>query len=99
MWGLRARRLFDGRGFVPGGALVLVEADRIVGVEAGDAPPPDGCPVEEVAGTLLPGLVDTHVHLCADGVNGALDRLAVLPDTELAVGHRGVPARPSWPRA
>jgi imidazolonepropionase-like amidohydrolase len=26
-------------------------------------------------GTMLPGLVDAHVHLCADGTDGTLDRI------------------------
>jgi Amidohydrolase family len=26
-------------------------------------------------GTVLPGLVDAHVHLCADGTDGTLDRI------------------------
>ena len=36
-------------------------------------------------GTLLPGLVDAHVHLCGDGREGALDRLESYDDAELSV--------------
>src|SRR5690606_30736050 len=32
----------------------------------------------------LPGLIDMHVHLCADGMDGALDRLEHLGEDELA---------------
>ena len=32
--------------------------------------------MREVAGTLLPGLFDAHVHLVADGSLGGLERAA-----------------------
>ena len=66
-WGIRADRAFDGRHFVPGGVTVVVEADRILGVEPGTHALPDDVRVTEVDGTLLPGLVDCHVHLVAAG--------------------------------
>jgi imidazolonepropionase-like amidohydrolase len=45
-------------------------------VEPGSAPAPEGCQVLEVpGGTVLPGLVDAHVHLCAEGTDGTLDRI------------------------
>ncbi len=76
MFGVRAGRAFDGERVVPGGALVLFNGSRIVGVEPGGAPTPDGCEVLEApGGTVLPGLVDAHVHLCADGTDGSLDRI------------------------
>jgi len=51
---IRAGRAFDGERVVPGAA-----------------PAPDGCQVLDLpGGTVLPGLVDAHVHLCADGTNG-----------------------------
>jgi imidazolonepropionase-like amidohydrolase len=76
MLGIRAGAAFDGERAVPGGALVLLDGGHIAGVEPGAAPAPDGCEVLEVlAGTVLPGLVDAHVHLCADGTDGSLDRI------------------------
>ncbi|MGY1739684.1 MULTISPECIES: amidohydrolase family protein [unclassified Blastococcus] len=74
MRGYRADHAFDGDRVLPGGALVLVDGERIVGVEPASAPAPAGVEVHHLPGTtLLPGLVDTHVHLCADGGPQALD--------------------------
>jgi hypothetical protein len=76
MFGIRAGAAFDGEQAIPGGALVLLDGVRIAGVEPGTAPAPDGREVLEVpGGTVLPGLVDAHVHLCADGTDGSLDRI------------------------
>ncbi|MCW2829540.1 MAG: amidohydrolase, partial [Aeromicrobium sp.] len=84
MHGYRADQAFDGEREMPGGALVLVEDGRIVGVEPAAAPIPDGCEITYEPGTtLLPGLIDTHVHLCADGGLGALDRVPELSPDEL----------------
>ena len=84
MRGYRAEQAFDGVRALPGGALVLVEDDRIVGVEPASAAPPDGCEVIELPGaTVLPGLIDTHVHLCADGGLRALDQVPELSAEEL----------------
>lgn len=66
-WAVRAARAFDGRQFLPDGATVLVDGDRIVGVEPAAFGLPDDVPVTELGGTLLPGLVDCHVHLVASG--------------------------------
>ncbi|CAN5300480.1 hypothetical protein BH24ACT9_BH24ACT9_03250 [soil metagenome] len=68
MRGYRADIVFDGERVIPGGALVLVEGSQILAVEAGSAAAPDGCEVIYLPGTtLLPGLIDTHVHVCGDG--------------------------------
>lgn len=66
-WAVRAGRAFDGERFLPDGATVLVEGERVVGVEAAAYALPPEVPVTEAAGTLLPGLVDCHVHLVAYG--------------------------------
>jgi imidazolonepropionase-like amidohydrolase len=66
-WAVRADRAFDGSRFLPGGATVVVEGDRIVGVERAAFALPEDVPGTELAGTLLPGLVDCHVHLVSSG--------------------------------
>jgi imidazolonepropionase-like amidohydrolase len=84
MLAVRAERAFDGDCAIPGGALVLVDGGQIVGVEPGSAAHPQGWPVVEVPGaTLLPGLIDAHVHLCGDSRDGALERLPGHSDAEL----------------
>lgn len=73
---VRVERVFTGWRLVDGGALVFVEDGRIAGVESGGEVPA-GWTVREYPGaTLLPGLIDAHVHLCADSGPRALERLA-----------------------
>jgi imidazolonepropionase-like amidohydrolase len=80
MYAIRAAHAFDGTRFLAGGATVLLDADRIVGVEAGRADLPDGVELTEYAGTVLPGLIDCHTHLVADATVGGLERAGVMPD-------------------
>lgn len=85
----RAPRAFDGDKFLPGGATVLVEGDRIVGVESADFAVPSDCPVTSYDGTLMPGLIDAHVHLVSDGSLGALERVGELDEDAIdaAIGR------------
>lgn len=84
MRGYRADTAFDGERRLAGGVLVLVEDSSIVGIEPGSAVAPAGCEVTHFPGTtLLPGLIDTHVHLCGDSSPRALDRLPGLSPSEL----------------
>ncbi|WP_328383347.1 amidohydrolase family protein [Micromonospora zamorensis] len=81
---IRVARMFDGERLVDGGVLILLDGGRIVDVQRGRAEAPEGWPVrEEPNGTVLPGLVDAHVHLCADAGPDALGRLAERPETDL----------------
>jgi imidazolonepropionase-like amidohydrolase len=64
---LRAAWLFDGTGsaLIPD-PLVVIDGGTIVAVDSGAAAP-DGADVVDLGGAaLLPGLVDTHVHLAFD---------------------------------
>jgi imidazolonepropionase-like amidohydrolase len=70
---VRAAHAFDGRTFIAGGAQVHVEGDRIIAIRPQHAPLPDGLRVlERPDSTVLPGLIDTHVHLLAGSEPGAL---------------------------
>ncbi|WP_439663607.1 amidohydrolase family protein [Lentzea sp. HUAS TT2] len=75
MLALRAGRAFDGERSIAGPVTVITENGTIKAVEQGH---PDVAGAEIVdlgTATVLPGLIDTHVHLGADSENGALDRL------------------------
>lgn len=63
-WAVRAGRLFDGRSFVDGSPVVVVQGGEVVEVTSD----PAGLDVLELGDdvTLLPGLVDAHVHLSFD---------------------------------
>ncbi|PZS27877.1 MAG: amidohydrolase [Pseudonocardiales bacterium] len=64
---IRGARLFDGLAARPGHPSVFVEDGRIIAVDlAGAEPPTDATVVDLGEVTLLPGLVDAHVHLCFD---------------------------------
>lgn len=82
--GYRADTAFDGERLLSEGALVLVEGSQITAVEPGSAPAPDGCEVTYLPGTtLLPGLIDSHVHLCGDDSPRALDQFFELSPEDL----------------
>src|SRR4051794_40721151 len=65
---LRTARLFDGSaGHLVENALVFVDGGRIAAVESGHVEPPVDADVVELGDvTLLPGLIDGHVHLGFD---------------------------------
>ena len=84
MLAVRARRGFDGEQVLRDGVTVLIDDGRIVGVDERSMMVPEGCLVQDyVDATVLPGLVDMHVHLCGDSEMGALDRLADYDDRAL----------------
>jgi len=83
---LAAARIFDGEVMLPlrSPALVVTEDGRIARVVerselAADQPVTDLGPV-----TLLPGLLDTHTHLCFDASADPVRALAALSDDQLA---------------
>jgi imidazolonepropionase-like amidohydrolase len=70
---VRAAHAFDGSRFLTGGSQVLVDGGLIVAVDPPRSPYPDGWPViDHPAGTVLPGLIDTHVHLVGGAEPDAL---------------------------
>lgn len=83
MRAFRATAVFDGERFLEGGATVLVDGTTIAGVEPRGYDVPAGVEVTSYAGTLLPGLVDAHVHLVADATPGSLEAAGSAEDQEL----------------
>ncbi len=81
---LRATWLFDGTGsaLIPD-PLVVIDGGTIVAVDSG-VPAPDGAHVIDLGGAaLLPGLVDTHVHLAFDASADPVGALAARSDEEV----------------
>ena len=62
---------------------VLIEGGRIVGVDSAVAPPPDAEITDLPGVTLLPGLIDTHVHLAFDASTTPVVNLAARTDAEV----------------
>jgi imidazolonepropionase-like amidohydrolase len=82
--GIKARRTFDGERVIADGSVVLVDGRRIADILPPGASLPTGCSVADFPkATLLPGLIDTHVHLCCDSGDGSLYRIATVSDTEM----------------
>ena len=87
---LRAARLIDGNGGPAAEqAAILLEGDTIRQIGTAETvQAPEGAPVQEFDygdATILPGLVDSHVHLIGIGDGRAGDELVTLPDEVLTV--------------
>ena len=87
---LSAARLVDGTGGpVAEAAAILLEGDTIRQIGTRETVrAPDGASVQELDygdATILPGLVDCHVHLNGIGDGRAGDELVTLPDEVLTV--------------
>ena len=81
---LKAARLVDGNGGpVAEQAAILLEGDRIRQIGTRETvEAPEGAPVREIdygEATILPGLVDCHVHLIGIGDGRAGDELVTCP--------------------
>jgi imidazolonepropionase-like amidohydrolase len=77
VFAIRANHAFDGEEFRAGGATVLVDDAGIVEVEPVGYEPSSDCDLVDYGdATVLPGLIDTHVHLVGDSRVMALERLA-----------------------
>ena len=86
---IRGARLIDGLGGPPiGRGAVLMQGGLIRAVgPAGEVSAPEGAPVEifDYTGTIMPGLIDCHVHLISLGDGRAGDDLTLLPDEILTL--------------
>ncbi len=87
---LRAAYLFDGvSSTLVADPMVLLDGARIVAVDHGVAAPADADVVDLPGATLLPGLVDTHVHLAFDASTDPVGRLAARSDEEVLIAMKG----------
>jgi imidazolonepropionase-like amidohydrolase len=84
VFAVRAAFAFDGDRSWPGGAWVLIDGTRVKAVESATQPVPSGVSlIDFPRGSLLPGLVNTHVHLCGDSGRDALERLPAFSTEEV----------------
>ena len=80
---LRAAWLFDGTSsaMIPD-PLVVIDGATIVAVDSGGLAPAGADVVDLGGAALLPGLVDTHVHLAFDASTDPVGHLAGLDDSQ-----------------
>lgn len=90
---LRAGSLFDGER-VLGPGMVLIEDGSIKDVDTTGAEPPRHAVVLDMGkdAWLLPGLIDTHVHLAFDATPAAVSNLMATDDSRLLESMRAVAA-------
>jgi imidazolonepropionase-like amidohydrolase len=80
---LRAERAFDGERLLER-VMVLLDGDQVHSVDTSGADAPAGAEVLEFGdATILPGLVDAHIHLAFDAGPDPLGRLAEVGDGQL----------------
>ncbi|MGR6964405.1 amidohydrolase family protein [Geodermatophilus sp. URMC 61] len=83
---IRGARLFDGHRFLPPGCL-LVRQGRVAAL-ADRLTPPAGVPVLDARGsTVLPGLIDAHVHVFPGALQAAL-RAGVTTEVDMFADPR-----------
>lgn len=75
-------RIFDGEKVI-GATTVLIEGDKIVSV--GGEIPEHATIIDANGGTLLPGLIDAHVHTSVEGLRDAL-KFGVTTELEMMGG-------------
>ena len=85
---LRAAWLFDGTGTLKADPVVVIEGPSVVSVYFGAPAPTDVELIELGEATLVPGLVDTHVHLAFDASADPATSLAGRSDEEALVSMR-----------
>lgn len=85
---LRAAWLFDGTESLRQDPVVVLEGSTIASVGFGVAAPADAEVVDLGDATLLPGLVDTHVHLAFDASSDPVAGLAGRSDDEVLASMR-----------
>jgi imidazolonepropionase-like amidohydrolase len=81
---IRAGHLFDARsGTMLANQVVLVRGDRIADVGAGLAIPSGAIVIDLSNATVMPGMIDAHVHLNTGGVSEAQRTLIALANAQI----------------
>jgi imidazolonepropionase-like amidohydrolase len=81
---IRAGRLFDSRsGMMQGNQIVLVRGDRITDVGTGIAIPAGATVIDLSNATVMPGLIDTHVHINTGGATEAQRTLIAVANAQI----------------
>src|SRR6478672_1717749 len=75
-------RIFDGEKVI-GATTVLIEGEKIISV--GGEIPGDATIIDVNGGTLLPGLIDAHVHTSVEGLRDAL-KFGITTELEMMGG-------------
>jgi imidazolonepropionase-like amidohydrolase len=93
MLAIRAGRMFDGLR-LHDRAMVLVAGDRIADIDFTGAQPPPGYQLIDLGeATLLPGLIDTHMHLVFDASTDPAGHLQAVSDETLLAEARAASRR------
>jgi len=81
---LRAAWLFDGTGSTMiSDPVVVIDGATIVAVNSGVSAPASSTVIDLAGATLMPGLIDTHVHLAFDASTDPVGRLAGRQEAEI----------------
>src|ERR1700676_494680 len=81
---IRAGRLFDARtGMMLTNQVVLVRGDRITDVGPGVAIPSGAAVIDLSNATVMPGMIDAHVHINTGGVTEAQRTLIALANAQI----------------
>ena len=83
---IHAGRLIDGVvGAARARVSILVSGDRIIGVQDGFVTPSGAKVIDLSTSTVLPGLIDAHVHITGEGTENAIVRAVTLSAVDDAV--------------
>ena len=86
---IRAAWLFDGSGSkLLADPVVVIDGSTVVSVQHGVETPDDAVVVDLGGATLLPGLIDTHVHLLFDASPDPVEGLAARTDEQALAAAR-----------
>jgi imidazolonepropionase-like amidohydrolase len=81
---IRAGRLFDARaGTMLSNQVILIRGDRITNVGAGLAIPSGAAIIDLSNATVMPGMIDAHVHVNTGGVSEAQRTLIALANAQI----------------